>query len=149
MNKLFVIGNVGAEDGVLGKLPSETPVLNFNFANNEVSKDRDGKKQTSTIWYKVAAYGSLATRMHKFVVSGKQLAISGKLRVKDWKTDGGEAKKDLIIIADDITLLGGGGNRHEEASAGEQSAEVETAYAPGAVGAVDDDGEVMFPPVVS
>ena len=125
MNKTIVTGNVGAEDGVLGTTGTGTPVLNFNFATNEIYKDREGQKKTDTTWYKVAIYGTTATNLAPYIVSGKKLLIVGRVKAHAWKTDGGEAKADLVLKVIEVELLGdgGGGKQHEDS---------------GEVGAVED-----------
>ncbi|HLM62221.1 MAG TPA: single-stranded DNA-binding protein, partial [Pyrinomonadaceae bacterium] len=90
------------------------PVLNFNFATNEVYKDRNGNKQTDTTWYKAVIFGDMATRLAPYITRGKQLMIVGKVKAKGWTGENGEAKADLVLKALEVELLGGG--RHEEGS---------------------------------
>lgn len=46
----------------------------------------------------------------QYLTKGKQVGVSGRLRMNEWEDKDGNRRSDIEVIADDIQLLGGGGN---------------------------------------
>lgn len=126
MNKTIVSGNVGSEDAQLGYTTTGTPVLNFNFATSGTYKTKEGEKKTDTTWFKAAYYGERAVKLAQYVISGKKLLLTGKVKAKAWKGENGEPRADLVLIVDELEF---GGSSNNGASA--EAAETE-------VGVIDD-----------
>ena len=104
MNKVIFNGNVGADADV--RTVNNTKVANFNVANTERWKDKDGNKQEKTTWMPVVAWGGLATLAEKFIKKGKNLQVTGKLNVRNWTDDQGVKHTVTEIEAEDIEFLG-------------------------------------------
>tara|TARA_R110002020_G_scaffold273792_1_gene488971 strand:+ start:16164 stop:16487 length:324 start_codon:yes stop_codon:yes gene_type:complete len=73
-------------------------VTEFSIAVNHWKKD-------SVSFFNVEAWGKLGDIILQFGVKGKQLAISGDLRIDTWEKDGIKHRK-TVIKAQSITLLG-------------------------------------------
>lgn len=96
-----VIGRLGADASV--KEVNGKKVANFNVAVNESYKDKEGKKQSTTVWVDAALWN--AEPIYPFLKKGTLVAITGKpginAYIKDDKAEGG-----LKVTVDNITLLG-------------------------------------------
>ena len=73
-------------------------VTEFSIAVNHWKKD-------SVSFFNVEAWGKLGDIILQYGVKGKQLAISGDLRIDTWDKDGVKHRK-TVIKALSITLLG-------------------------------------------
>ena len=73
-------------------------VTEFSIAVNHWKKD-------SVSFFNVEAWGKLGDIILQYGAKGKQLAISGDLRIDTWEKDGVKHRK-TVIDAKNITLLG-------------------------------------------
>ena len=69
-------------------------------------KDSKGEKQTDTNWHTVVAWGKTAEIVEKYVVKGKEVGITGKLKTRSYTTDNDEQRYVTEVVADEILLLG-------------------------------------------
>jgi single-strand DNA-binding protein len=99
------MGNVGQEP-IVTNLESGKNVARFSIATNEYYKDSEGKKQRDTNWHTVVAWGKTATILEKFVVKGKMIGVTGKLKSRTYTTDDGNQRSITEIEANEILLLG-------------------------------------------
>ncbi|MDF0718146.1 single-stranded DNA-binding protein [Muricauda sp. 334s03] len=104
-NHVQLIGNVGQEPTIT-ELESGKEVARFSLATNEYYKDKEGNKQTDTNWHTVVAWGKTAEIVEKYVVKGKEVGISGKLKTRSYTNDDNEQRYVTEVVADEILLLG-------------------------------------------
>ena len=104
-NHVQLIGNVGQEPTIT-KLESGKKVARFSVATNENYKDAKGEKQTDTNWHTVVAWGKTAEIVENYVVKGKEVGISGKLKTRTYTTEDGNQRYVTEVVADEILLLG-------------------------------------------
>jgi single-strand DNA-binding protein len=104
-NHVQLNGNVGQEPTITN-LESGKKVSRFSLATNEYYKDAKGEKQTDTNWHTVVAWGKTAEIIEKFVVKGKELGVSGKLKTRTYTTDDGNEHYVTEVEASEILLLG-------------------------------------------
>ena len=104
-NHVQLIGNVGQEPTITN-LESGKKVAHFSLATNEYYKDAKGEKQTDTNWHTVVAWGKTAEIVEKYVVKGKEVGISGKLKTRSYTNDDNEQRYVTEVVADEILLLG-------------------------------------------
>jgi single-strand DNA-binding protein len=107
INKVMVIGNLGA-DPVVRTLPnSGQNVANFSLATTERFTDRNGTKQERTEWLRVVAFGRLADTCERFLSKGRQVYVEGRLTSRQYEAkDGGGKRYRTGIVAQQIRLLG-------------------------------------------
>ncbi len=73
VNKVMVLGNLGA-DPVVRALPNGGgKVANLSVASTERFTDRSGNKQARTEWFRVVAFGKLADTCERFLNKGRQV----------------------------------------------------------------------------
>jgi len=107
INKVMVIGNLGA-DPVIRTLPnSGQNVANFSLATTERFTDRDGAKQERTEWLRVVAFGRLADTCERFLSKGRQVYVEGRLTTRQYEAKDGSGKRYRTeIVARQIRFLG-------------------------------------------
>ncbi|TLP74528.1 single-stranded DNA-binding protein [Maribacter sp. ACAM166] len=104
-NHVQLIGNVGQEPTITN-LESGKKVARFSLATNEYYKDAKGEKIQTTDWHTVVAWGKTAEIIEKYVVKGKELGVTGKLKTRTYTTDDGNERYATEVEANEILLLG-------------------------------------------
>jgi single-strand DNA-binding protein len=105
-NHVQLLGNVG-QTPVVTTLESGRKVARFSMATNEHYKNAKGEKETQTHWHNIVAWGKTAEIVESYVVKGKELAVTGKLKTRGYTTDTGEQRYITEVEAGEILLLGG------------------------------------------
>ena len=93
VNKVIVVGNLGA-DPVVRALPnSGGKVANLSVASTERFTDRSGNKQARTEWFRVVAFGKLADTCERFLNKGRQVYVEGRLSTREYEAKDGSGKR--------------------------------------------------------
>ena len=107
LNKVIVIGNLGANPVVRALPNSGQNVANFSLATTERFTDRSGTKQQRTEWHRVVAFGPLADTCQRFLSKGRQVYIEGRLTTRQYEAkDGSGTRYRTEIVALQMRLLG-------------------------------------------
>src|SRR5208282_6109596 len=108
INKVMVIGNLGA-DPVVRSLPNAGQnVANFSVASTERFTDRSGAKQERTEWFRVVAFGKLADTCAQYLSKGRQVYVEGRLSTREYEAKDGSGKRYRTeIVARQIRFLAG------------------------------------------
>src|ERR1700730_11508055 len=107
INKVIVIGNLGANPVVRTLPNSGQNVANFSLATTERFTDRSGTKQQRTEWHRVVAFGPLADTCERFLSKGRQVYIEGRLTTRQYEAkDGSGTRYRTEIVALQMRLLG-------------------------------------------
>jgi single-strand DNA-binding protein len=80
--------------------------------------ESNGRKGAS-LFINVSAFGRQAETCSKYLSKGRQVAVSGQLRFREWEPEGGGKRSEHTIAADRVDFLGsakgsgsgGGGDR--------------------------------------
>ena len=111
VNKVIVIGNLGANPQVRTLPNSGQNVANFSLATTERFTDRSGTKQQRTEWHRVVAFGPLADTCQRFLSKGRQVYIEGRLTTRQYEAKDGSGKRNRTeIVALQMRLLGNRAN---------------------------------------
>lgn len=102
MIKSHIIGRLGkdCEEATSG----QRQVLRFSVASDDREKAPDGSWQKVTIWVKVQTY---QVNLKPYLTKGKQVMVSGDLKLGIWTKNDGTAQVDAAIFGADVTLLSG------------------------------------------
>jgi single-strand DNA-binding protein len=104
LNKVMVIGHLG-QDPEIRYTPAGMPVVNFSVATDEGYVDKDGKRQERTEWHRVVVVGKLAMVCHEYLKRGRQVFVEGRLRTREWESNGAAARR-TEIVASRVQFLG-------------------------------------------
>ena len=111
VNKVIVIGNLGANPEVRTLPNSGQNVANFSLATTERFTDRSGTKQQRTEWHRVVAFGPLADTCQQFLSKGRQVYIEGRLTTRQYEAKDGSGKRYRTeIVAQQLRMLGNRAN---------------------------------------
>lgn len=133
MNSVNVVGRL-TKDPELRHLPSGTEVCNMRIAI-----DRAGMKQDDGSYgggfFDVDCFGKTAELCGQYMSKGRQVAITGELRWREWESEGGGKRQAVSILANRVTFIG---NR-EDGNGGNQFAPAAGGFGADFPAAADDD----------
>src|SRR5258708_5736187 len=93
INKVMVIGNLGA-DPVVRTLPnSGQNGANLSLARTERFGDRTGTQQERTEWLRVVAFGRLADTCERSLRKGRQVYAEGPLPTRQYEAKDGSGRR--------------------------------------------------------
>jgi len=104
LNKVMIIGNVGAEPEMRFS-PDGKPVTSFRVATNRVYTTPDGERRQETEWFSVVAWGKLAEQCNQLLSKGRLVYAEGRLRTRSWDDQSGQRHYRTEVIAERVTLL--------------------------------------------
>ena len=111
-NKVQLIGNLGTNPEVK-TFESGKKVANFRMATSEIYRNAKGEKVKETQWHNLVLWGKLAEIAEKYLATGKEVAIEGKLINRSYNDKDGNKKYITEIQVNELLMLGGG-NATEE-----------------------------------
>ena len=136
VNKVILVGNVG-KDPEVRHLEGGTTVARFPLATNETYTDKSGKKVTQTEWHNIVLWRNLAEIAEKYVKSGQQLYIEGKLKTTSYDDKDGNKRYTTNIVAETFRFLGSKA-KSDDKSDNNQSAPAESSFNPATFEPTDD-----------
>jgi single-strand DNA-binding protein len=98
---------------LIGTLTKDPEVRNGNGDAKVCSMrlaESNGRKGSS-LFINVAAFGRQAETCSKYLSKGRQVAVTGQLRFREWEPDGGAKRSEHTIAADRVDFLPGGKGR--------------------------------------
>ena len=111
INKVIVIGNLGANPVIRALPNSGQNVANFSVATTERFTDRNGARQERTDWHRIVAFGRLADTCERFLTKGRQVYVEGRLTTRQYEAKDGSGKRYRTeIVARQLRLLGNRAN---------------------------------------
>ncbi len=106
INKVILIGNVGA-DPEIRTLETGIKVATIRMATTERMYNRESQEtKEHTEWHRVTLWRNLADVADRFVRTGSQIYIEGRLRSREWTDNQGVKRYSIEIVADDMKMLG-------------------------------------------
>lgn len=108
LNKVMLIGNVGAEPEVRST-PSGTRVAKVSLATNRSFSDRSGQQQEKTEWHRLTFWDRLAELVEQYVHKGDRLYIEGRIEYSQTEDEKGNVRYWTDIVVREMVMLGQGG----------------------------------------
>jgi single-strand DNA-binding protein len=105
MNKVILLGNLGADPELKHAPSTGTPILSLRLATNESWVDRDKNVQERTEWHTVVVFGPRAEALSKILTKGSSVLVEGGLRTSSYEKDG-QKRWRTEIHAREICLAG-------------------------------------------
>jgi single-strand DNA-binding protein len=149
INRVVLVGNL-TRDPELKALPSGTSVCELGLAVNHRRKNQQtGEWVEEPNYFRVSVFGSQAETCARFLAKGRQVAIDGRLRWRQWETPEGQKREAVEIVAENVQFIGprdsegGGGSGSFERPAAAVAAPAEAQPWSGG-GAADVDDDIPF-----
>jgi single-strand DNA-binding protein len=101
MNTVTLIGTL-TKDPEIRSGSGDAKVCSMRIAES------NGRKGPS-LFINVSAFGRQAETCGKYLSKGRQVAISGQLRFREWEPEGGGKRSEHTIAADRVDFLAGKG----------------------------------------
>lgn len=151
MNKVMLIGNVGADPQVkyldqgvcVAQVRLATTERGYTLQNGTQVPDR-------TEWHTCIFWRKQAETVEKYVHKGDKLYVEGKLQSRDWTDRQGVSRRSVEVMVDNMEMLTprgsvGAGGEGQGASAAESSSATQAQpIAPAAPAPADNNGEYPF-----
>ena len=117
VNKVILVGNLGA-DPESRRIPSSgAQVTNIRIATSESWKDKQtGEQKERTEWHSIAFFGRLAEIAAEYLRKGSQVYVEGSLRTRKWQGNDGQDRYSTEVIASEMQMLGGKGEPRAQPS---------------------------------
>lgn len=109
VNKVILIGNLGADPELRYTPNGNRPVCSLRIATTEVYKDKAGAKQEQTEWHRITVWGDQAENCNKYLAKGRSVYVEGRLQTRSWDDKDGQKKYSTEVVAERVKFLGGGG----------------------------------------
>ena len=105
INRVVLLGNL-THDPELRSLPSGTAVCQLRIAVNDRVKDRTSGEWTDYAnYFDVTVFGAQGERCAQYLAKGRQVAVDGRLRWRQWEKDGQKRSK-VEVVADTVQFVG-------------------------------------------
>ena len=108
LNKVMLIGNVGAEPEVR-TTGSGTRIAKVSLATNRTWSDRSGQQQEKTEWHRLTFWDKTADIVERYVHKGDRLYVEGRIEYSQTQDEQGNVKYWTDIIVREMVMLGSGG----------------------------------------
>jgi single-strand DNA-binding protein len=108
LNKVMLIGNVGAEPEVR-QTASGLKVAKVSLATNRTFSDRSGQQQEKTEWHRLTLWDRLAEIVEQYVHKGDRLYVEGRLEYSQTQDENGNPRYWTDVVVREMMMLGSGG----------------------------------------
>jgi single-strand DNA-binding protein len=105
VNKVILIGNLGADPDVKQQSASGTAVCRFSLATNEIFKGKNGEQQKRTEWHSVVCFGKTADILGERLSRGAAVYVEGSIRSNKYEDREGVTRKAYDIVARRVQML--------------------------------------------
>lgn len=102
MNKIILIGRL-TKDVDLRYTNSQIAVANFTLAVNRNFKNQNGEIEADFI--NCIAFKNQAENLSKFQKKGSQIAVSGRLQIRNYQDQNGNTRYISEVVCDDVQYL--------------------------------------------
>lgn len=117
INFTVIEGNL-TKAAELSRWNDGTPYCKFTLANNESYKDKDGNWIDIPSFFDCVCKGAYAESMHKHLLKGRRITVTGRLKQSRWKDEGGTNHSAVIIKVQEISLAPGNFQPKEQQQGG-------------------------------
>ena len=110
LNQVSLVGRL-VRDAELAYTTSGTAACKFSIAVNKARKVGE-KWEDYASFFDIVLWGKKGESISKYLLKGKQIAVSGELNQERWQTNG-QNRSRVVIIANAIQLLVSGNSGGE------------------------------------
>lgn len=107
LNKVILVGHLGRNPEARVFPQTGRKVVRFSLATSERYFNKNTNEAVKkTEWHKIVAWGPLADFCEKYLTTGKQILVEGKLKTEAWQDKDGNKRSTTEIAAQNIVLIG-------------------------------------------
>ena len=126
VNVVVLVGNL-TRDPEMRSTPGGTTVCHLRVAVNDRVKDQNsGEWGDRPNYFDVDVFGALGDQCGQWLTKGRQVAVEGKLRWREWEAQDGQKRSAVSVVANNVQFIGpresgassGGGHGSGRASGG-------------------------------
>jgi single-strand DNA-binding protein len=115
--QVYLVGNAVA-DAEIRFTNDGKPIAKFRVACSTRIKGEDGEwRDGESTFISVTVFGGIAESVAESVTKGAKVAVSGRLKQRQWEAQDGSKRTDYEITADEVSL----GLKPPRKQAGQQS----------------------------
>ena len=111
INRVVLVGNLTRDPET--RQAGATTVCTLRLAVNDRVKDpSSGEWGDRPNYFDVDVFGAQGERCGQWLAKGRQVAVEGKLRWREWETQDGQKRSAVSVVADNVQFIGpreGGG----------------------------------------
>lgn len=104
INRVVLLGNLTKDPEAVGN--SDSPICKMRIAVNDRVKADDGSWQDRPNFFNLTAFGSTAEHCLKYLAKGRQIAVDGKLRQRQYEDRDGNKREAVEVIAQTVQFVG-------------------------------------------
>jgi single-strand DNA-binding protein len=78
------------------------------LAVNGRRRNSEGRWEDQANFFDITVWGAQGENCKRYLQKGRQIAVDGRLRHRQWTTNDGQNRSAVDIIADSVQFLGGG-----------------------------------------
>lgn len=97
LNRVELMGNVGAAPEVRYTDPDKPPIARFSLATTAVWTE-NGERKEQTTWHNLVCFGQTAKTVEKYVTKGRLLYVDGRIDISTYEKDGEPRKRYEIVV---------------------------------------------------
>jgi single-strand DNA-binding protein len=106
INRVVIVGNL-TRDPELRATGGGTSVCSLRVAVNDRIKDPStGEWGDRANYFDVDVFGGQGERCAQYLARGRQVAVEGRLRWREWETQDGQKRQAVSIVADNVQFIG-------------------------------------------
>lgn len=113
MNKVFLIGRL-TRDPELRYTGNNTAVASFTVAVNRTYTNAAGEREADFI--NVVVWRKQAENVKNYLSQGSQVAIEGRLQVRNYDDQNGQRRYVTEVIADNVEFIGSKKDNNQQSS---------------------------------
>lgn len=129
INKVFLIGNVGA-DPVIRCFENGNNVAKFRLVTTERFTGKDGQRKEINEWHNVEAWGQPAAIIDQYVRKGDKLYVEGQIHYEEYTDKAGATKYQTVIRLREVKMLTSKPSKPNEPTASEEPPQPQQAPTP-------------------
>ena len=105
INRVVLVGNLTRDPE--SRQAGATTVCTLRLAVNDRVKDQSsGEWGDRPNYFDVDVFGSQGELCGKYLAKGRQVAVEGKLRWREWETQDGQKRSAVSVVADNVQFIG-------------------------------------------
>ncbi len=108
INRIILTGRLTKDPELRALAESNTSVCSLRVAVNGRRRKSDGSWEDQPNFFDVTVWGAQGENCKRYLQKGRQIAIDGRLRHRQWQGPDGQNRSAVDIIAESVQFLGGG-----------------------------------------